>query len=149
MQALNRGRDERGFTLVEVLVTMVIIGILAGIAIPLFLHQREKAMDSQARSDVYNVALAEESHFVDHDSYATTVSTATPPASPPTGTVYYHQSPSVALASVVLVSDDGDSVTTDDDKGFCVQVKSDSGTWFAYNKGHGGMQSPGTRCPGS
>lgn len=146
-----RGRtalaDEHGFTLVEMLVTMIVIGILAGIAIPVFLHQRGRAMDSQASSDVYNVALAEESYFVDHDHYATQVSTAAVPDPPADDTVYYHQSPDVTVASLVLVKDDGSAVTTDTDKAFCVEVQSHSGTWFSYNKGTGGMQPKGDRCP--
>lgn len=147
MRRTTAGADERGFTLVELLVTMVIIGILAGIAIPVFLRQREKGMDSQARSDVYNVALAEESYFVDHDHYATQISTAAVPNPPAADTVYYRNSPDVDMASLVLVSDDGSAVTTDTDKAFCVEVQSHSGAWFSYNKGTGGMRPKGDRCP--
>jgi len=138
---------ERGFTLVELLVTMVVIGVLAGIAIPVFLHQREKGMDTQARSDVYNVALAEESYFVDHEAYASTIVVGDAPASPADDTVYYHRSPDVSTAAVVPVSADGSAKAEANDQGFCVEVQSDSGAWFAYNKGAGGMQQKGVRCP--
>jgi type IV pilus assembly protein PilA len=53
---------ESGFTLIELLVVMIIIGILAGIAIPVYLKQRESAHRTQAVSDMRNAAEAVETY---------------------------------------------------------------------------------------
>lgn len=58
-------RREEGFTLIELLVVIIIIGVLAGIAIPTFLRQREKAWRTQAVNDMKNAATALESWAVD------------------------------------------------------------------------------------
>ena len=64
-------RREEGFTLIELLVVVIIIGILAAIAIPVFLAQRQRAWNSEAQSDLRNAAVAMETYFTDEGNYGT------------------------------------------------------------------------------
>jgi type IV pilus assembly protein PilA len=62
-------KKERGFTLIELLVVIIIIAILAAIAIPTFIGQREKAHDSAAYTLVRNGLTAVQAAFVDTADY--------------------------------------------------------------------------------
>ncbi len=67
MKRVRRG-DSSGFTLLELLVVMIIIGILAAIAIPVFLNQRQKAYETSLRSDLHTLQENEAS-ALDSGSY--------------------------------------------------------------------------------
>ena len=63
-----------GFTLIEFLIVVVIIGILAAIAIPKFANTKSKAYVTAAISDLRNLVTAEEAFFSDSSKYTATVS---------------------------------------------------------------------------
>jgi prepilin-type N-terminal cleavage/methylation domain-containing protein len=63
--------SQRGFTLIELLIVVVIIGLLASIAIPKFSNTKEKAYVGAMKSDLRNLATAEEAFFYDSAKYTT------------------------------------------------------------------------------
>jgi prepilin-type N-terminal cleavage/methylation domain-containing protein len=66
-KAMNK--KDHGFTLIELLVVIIIIGILAAIAIPIFLNQRKKGVDASIKSDVKQFATQIETYYTDNQAY--------------------------------------------------------------------------------
>jgi type IV pilus assembly protein PilA len=68
-------KDDRdaGFTLIELLVVVAIIGILAAIAIPVFLNQRASARDASVKADINGIAKVMETVYTDTGAYPTDV----------------------------------------------------------------------------
>jgi type IV pilus assembly protein PilA len=78
---LNAGmsaRNEEGFTLIELMIVIAIIGILAAIAIPQFSAYRKRAFNAAAETDVRNISTAQEAYYVDHQSYGALADVETP-----------------------------------------------------------------------
>jgi len=63
----------RGFTLIELLIVVVIVGLLAAIAIPKLANTKQKAYVAQMKSDLKNLATAEEGYFYDSTFYTTSL----------------------------------------------------------------------------
>jgi type IV pilus assembly protein PilA len=90
---LSRLNRKEGFTLIELMIVIAIIGILAAIAIPQFSAYRTRSYNSAAQSDLRNMATAQEAYYVDYSQYT---SDETKLAS---GTYGYQQSNLVTIAA--------------------------------------------------
>jgi type IV pilus assembly protein PilA len=60
-------RDESGFTLVELLVVMLILGLLIAVAIPTFFNQKQKANDADSKAMAHTAQTAIETYATDHN----------------------------------------------------------------------------------
>ncbi|WP_291382158.1 type II secretion system protein [Demequina sp.] len=138
-------KEDKGFTLIELLVVMIIIGILAAIAIPIFLNQRKKAEDSAAKADVSTLGKEMATYYVD--------ATGTPPtvSKDATSGHWLLGTDDVGNASANVVFDSQTSTAGTEAVTWCVSVSNPSGDvaatdGFKYSA-EGGLE-PGT-CDGA
>ncbi len=62
----NRAKEDRGFTMIELLVVVVIIGVLVAIAVPVYLNYRQGAANKSAASDVRGAITAVEQYYTEN-----------------------------------------------------------------------------------
>lgn len=82
LKKFNKKKDQKGFTLIELMIVIAIIGILAAIAIPQFSAYRERGFVASMQADANSIRVAEEAYFVDNNVYLAT-------AAPDTGLASY------------------------------------------------------------
>jgi type IV pilus assembly protein PilA len=77
---MTKLRSHAGFTLIDILVVVAIIGILAAIAIPQFAAYRKRGYEATLKSDLRNAATSQESYYATNHTYKSgALSTGTPP----------------------------------------------------------------------
>ena len=74
LQKLTR-KNEEGFTLIELMIVIAIIGILAAIAIPNFINYRKRSYNTAANADIKNLYTSAQAYFTDNPDGATTTLT--------------------------------------------------------------------------
>jgi type IV pilus assembly protein PilA len=138
-------QDDKGFTLIELMVVVLIIAILIAIAIPTFLGLRTRAQDRAAQADLRNALTAAKAIYTDDEAYTNADAAALDAVEP---SLTFVNDPTASTAPDYDVSVDS---TADE---FAAARLSASGTCFwihevATGAGAGTFYGDGAGCAGS
>jgi type IV pilus assembly protein PilA len=129
----RRGDTDRGFTMIELLVVVVIIGVLVAIAVPVYLNYRKGAANKSAESDVRGAISAIEQFYTDNSNVYPADQSAGPGVAlswTTPGVLKIPVSPNNSMAF--------DNVGTTNQSYTICAVNSDGGIYYGYNSANGG-----------